>query len=83
VLECWYRYLFIQEEHDCQSNSGYWHPADPGTNPRLLHSKDPLIRTRAKKTLANWDYLFTFIKYEGVEPTNNLAEQKLRPAVQW
>jgi transposase len=49
----------------------------------FLHSKDPLVRTRAKKTLANWHYLFTFLKHEGVEPTNNLAEQKLRPAVQW
>jgi transposase len=49
----------------------------------FLNSTDPLVRTRTKKTLANWDYLFTFLKYEGVEPTNNLAEQKLRPAVQW
>ena len=36
-----------------------------------------------KKTLANWDHLFTFLKYEGVDPTNNKAEQALRPAVQW
>ena len=49
----------------------------------FLHSSDSLVRTRAKKTLANWNHLFTFLKYEGVEPTNNLAEQKLRPAVQW
>ncbi|KJR99390.1 MAG: hypothetical protein VR65_16410 [Desulfobulbaceae bacterium BRH_c16a] len=48
-----------------------------------MHSSDSLVRTRAKKTLANWNHLFTFLKYEGVEPTNNLAEQKLRPAVQW
>ena len=49
----------------------------------FLYSKDPLVRTRAKKTLANWDHLFTFLKYEGVDPTNNKAEQALRPAVQW
>jgi transposase len=49
----------------------------------FLNSKDPLVCTRAKKTLANFDHLFTFLKYKGVEPTNNLAEQKLRPAVQW
>ena len=49
----------------------------------FLYSKDPLVRTRAKKTLANFDHLFTFLKYEGVDPTNNSAEQKLRPAVQW
>lgn len=49
----------------------------------FLYSKDPLVRTRAKKTLANWNHLFTFLIYEGVDPTNNRAEQILRPAVQW
>jgi len=49
----------------------------------FLGSKDPLVCTRAKKTLANFDHLFTFLKYEGVDPTNNRAEQNLRPAVQW
>ena len=49
----------------------------------FLNSKDPLVRIRAKKTLANWDCLFTFLKYEGVDPTNNKAKQALRPAVQW
>jgi transposase len=49
----------------------------------FLYSKDALVRTRAKKTLANWDHLFTFLIYEGVDPTNNRAEQILRPAVQW
>lgn len=44
--------------------------------------------TRAKRTLANWEYLFTFLKYEGVEPTNNIAEHTIpehtiRPSVQW
>lgn len=47
------------------------------------HCTDPLVQTRAKRTLANWDYLFTFLKYEGVEPTNNAAERAIRPAVQW
>lgn len=46
-------------------------------------SKDPLVRTRAKRTLRNWDYLFTFLAHEGVEPTNNAAERAIRPAVQW
>ena len=27
------------------------------------------------------DHLFTFLQYEGVDPTNNLAERQLRPAV--
>lgn len=33
--------------------------------------------------LAHWDALWTFVRLEGVEPTNNLAEQALRPAVLW
>lgn len=28
-------------------------------------------------------HLFTFIFHEGVEPTNNIAERGIRPAVQW
>jgi len=46
-------------------------------------SPDQAVRTRAKRTLKNWAHLFTFLSYEGVEPTNNAAEQALRPAVQW
>jgi transposase len=46
-------------------------------------SPDEAVRTRAKRTLKNWPHLFTFLSHEGVEPTNNFAEQALRPAVQW
>lgn len=46
-------------------------------------SSDPLVKTRAKKMLAVWDHLFTFLRHEGVEPTNNIAERAIRPAVQW
>ena len=46
-------------------------------------SSDPLVKTRAKKLLAVWDHLFTFLRHEGVEPTNNIAERAIRPAVQW
>lgn len=48
---------------------------------RLSH--DPLVRTRATRILAVWDHLFTFLEHEGVEPTNNIAERAIRPAVQW
>lgn len=44
---------------------------------------DRSVRTRARRMLKHWDHLFTFILYEGVEPTNNAAERALRPAVQW
>jgi len=46
-------------------------------------STDAEVRTRARRTLKNCDHLFTFLVHEGVEPTNNRAEQALRPAVQW
>lgn len=46
-------------------------------------SPDAQVRTRAKRTLDNWPHLFTFLTHEGVEPTNNIAERAIRPAVQW
>lgn len=46
-------------------------------------SNDPLVQTRAKRTLQIWNHLFTFLAHEGVEPTNNSAERAIRPAVQW
>jgi transposase len=49
---------------------------------RYLDSKDAQVRTRAKSLLDNWEFLFTFLALEGVEPTNNAAERALRPFVQ-
>lgn len=36
-----------------------------------------------RELLAHWDALWTFVRVSGVEPTNNAAEQALRPAVLW
>lgn len=47
------------------------------------NSKQKCGRTLAKNLLKRFDHLFTFIFYEGVEPTNNSAERGIRPAVQW
>jgi len=33
--------------------------------------------------LTHWDGLWTFVRVEGLEPTNNAAERALRPAVIW
>jgi len=33
--------------------------------------------------LARWETLWTFVKKEGVEPTNNRAERAIRPGVLW
>ena len=38
-------------------------------------------RTLGKSLLENWDKLWTFLRIEGVEPTNNSAERALRPLV--
>ena len=40
-------------------------------------------RGMCKQLLQDWAALFTFIDVEGVEPTNNLAERAVRPAVLW
>jgi transposase len=46
-------------------------------------SEEKCVKTLAKNLLKRLDDLFTFITYEGVEPTNNIAERGIRPAVQW
>jgi transposase len=46
-------------------------------------SSDRDVAKTAKSLLKNWHGLFTFLEYDGVEPTNNAAERGLRPAVMW
>lgn len=46
-------------------------------------SCDPDVARMARGLLTSWDHLFTFLEHEGVEPTNNVAERGIRPAVQW
>ncbi len=47
------------------------------------HSSDYDVKRASKSLLNHWDGLFTFLKLDGVEPTNNSAESAVRPAVQW
>jgi transposase len=47
------------------------------------HSEEKCVQTLANQLFKRFDDLFTFIFYEGVEPTNNIAERGIRPAVQW
>jgi len=47
------------------------------------NSTDPRVQTRTQRLLDNWRHLFTFLEYEGVQPSNNAAERAIRPAVQW
>ncbi len=41
------------------------------------------LRKFARDLQRHWDALWTFSRVEGVEPTNNVAERALRPAVLW
>jgi transposase len=50
---------------------------------QYLQSSDYDVRKACKSLLRHWHGLFTFLEYEGVEPTNNSAERGARPAVQW
>ena len=81
----WYAYL---ESDDCSLEELY--QATTLIRARMKKwckkyqdSEDPAVKTRARQTLKNWAHLFTFLKVEGVEPTNNRAEQAFRHAVQW
>jgi transposase len=46
-------------------------------------SQERCVRVLANKLLKRSKDLFTFIFCDGVEPTNNIAERGIRPAVQW
>src|SRR6266566_5004061 len=48
-----------------------------------LDDTDREVRNMATALLLHFERLFTFLEEEGVEPTNNAAEQVLRTAVQW
>lgn len=50
---------------------------------KLLHCPrgDPTEESVRKRLFKQKDHLFTFLDYPGVDPTNNLAERQLRPAV--
>lgn len=43
----------------------------------------PVAQSLCRQLLAVWPALWTFVVVTGVEPTNNRAEQALRPAVLW
>jgi transposase len=43
----------------------------------------PKIASFSQEMLSHWEALWTFCQVEGIEPTNNAAEQALRHAVLW
>jgi transposase len=50
---------------------------------RHLDSEDRDVRNLSRALFSQFERFFTFLREEGVEPTNNSAERALRPAVQW
>jgi transposase len=50
---------------------------------RHLDSTHREVRNLATALFQHNDRLFTFLEYEGVEPTNNSVERALRTGVQW
>lgn len=50
---------------------------------QYAQSRDYDVSKACNSLLKHWHGLFTFLEYEGVEPTNNSAERGGRPAVQW
>jgi transposase len=50
---------------------------------RYLDSRDKDVANLALALLLHFEKFFAFLRHEGVEPTNNVAERALRCAVQW
>jgi transposase len=50
---------------------------------RYLESRDKHVANLALALLKYFERFFAFLRHEGVEPTNNVAERALRCAVQW
>jgi transposase len=50
---------------------------------RYLDSRDKDVANLALALLRHFERFFAFLRHEGVEPTNNVAERALRCAVQW
>jgi transposase len=50
---------------------------------RYVDSPEKDVRNLARALLKHFERFFTFLRNEGVEPTNNAAERALRCAVQW
>jgi transposase len=50
---------------------------------RYLDSRDKDVANLALALLQHFERFFAFLRHDGVEPTNNVAERALRCAVQW
>jgi transposase len=84
IFSCWHAF-----QHSPGSRKQLWIDTQPMRERMndfcviFRYSSDQRVQTRTKRLLDNWQHLFTFLKHDGVEPTNNSAERAIRPAVQW
>src|SRR6266536_1481989 len=84
VFELWHRFKrgqldrrTLQREIEPHQTE-LWRVLEAGTN-----GQETKAAGLCWKLLDLWPALWTFVRVEGVEPTNNAAEQALRPAVLW
>jgi transposase len=47
------------------------------------YAKNPKTEGTCREILKRRQALWTFVRHEGVEPTNNVAERAIRPGVLW
>ena len=47
----------------------------------LAKTKDRKARTFGSTLIENWSRLWTFLRVENLQPTNNIADRALRPLV--
>lgn len=84
IMALWYRYKYGEISRDELIKKA--RPTMKAIKWRLsenMHSEERCVRSLATQLLKRFDHLFTFIFHEGVEPTNNISERGIRPAVQW
>jgi transposase len=84
LFALWHR--FRTGEFDRQELRRRLIPLQPRLG-RLLHrgqdNRDGKAAALCRRLQKWWPALWTFARVEGVEPTNNVAERALRPAVLW
>ena len=84
VFELWHRFKAGEvERSDLQALVGRMAAEMAAVLAAGAKRGQPLAQTLCREYQAVWPALWTFIGVDGVEPTNNAAEQALRPAVLW
>lgn len=82
VMTLWHR--FKRDEISRRTLHEYLRPAQKRLRKILRRgTRCPLIAGTSKELLEFWRCLWVFTRVPGIEPTNNVGEQEIRPAVLW